>query len=72
MIPMFIKVKFPCVTRPYGMKRKNIAEIMKRKKKICMSEAKVKYITIPYHEVRRATIGVIRAAKRNNMIHSPI
>ncbi|MBN1639178.1 MAG: 2-oxo acid dehydrogenase subunit E2 [Ignavibacteriales bacterium] len=37
-----------------------------------MSETKVKYTTIPYPKIRRATIGVLKAAKRKNMIHSII
>ena len=37
-----------------------------------MSEVKDKYTTIPYSKIRRATIGVLKAAKRKNMIHSLI
>jgi pyruvate/2-oxoglutarate dehydrogenase complex dihydrolipoamide acyltransferase (E2) component len=37
-----------------------------------MLETKVKYTIISYPNVRRATIGVLKAAKRKNMIHSII
>ncbi len=37
-----------------------------------MSETIVKYTTILYPKVRRATIGLLKAAKRKNMIHSLI
>lgn len=37
-----------------------------------MSGTEVIHTTIPYPKVRRATIGVLKAAKRKNMIHSLI
>lgn len=37
-----------------------------------MPESRIKYSTMPYSRIRRATIGLLKAAKRKNMIHSLI